>query len=271
MESMMVKSEQKQGIRRMCMNQQQNDQTNAVTTVKRSSRFRGVSKHRWTCRYEAHLWDKISWNVTQKKKGKEGAYDDEEAAARAYDLAALKYWGTSTYTNFPASLRIKSSGLSREVSKYRGVARHHHNGRWEARIGRDFGSKYLYVGTYNEYTHILIKLSTQEEAARAYDIAASEYRGINAMINFDLSIYMRWLKPRANNNAVAAAAKESLSAVTEAKFIPLLNTYMTSKEDAKPSLFYHSNSFPTDFLSSPPKQLLGAMMKLQERELSFIL
>lgn len=30
-----------------------------------------------------------------------GAYDEEESAARAYDLAALKYWGTSTFTNFP--------------------------------------------------------------------------------------------------------------------------------------------------------------------------
>lgn len=145
-------------------------------------------RHRWTGRYEAHLWDKLSWNVTQKKKGKQGmsnlslpffflscielivliitysqpnnvflfywicmavgflcnllglsslsrwvqaisketilfhcgsslvtkrdwtfsflinisgAYDDEEAAARAYDMAALKYWGTSTFTNFP--------------------------------------------------------------------------------------------------------------------------------------------------------------------------
>ncbi|GKV08677.1 hypothetical protein SLEP1_g20279 [Rubroshorea leprosula] len=132
MESMMVKSEQKQGIRRMCMVE---EEVQAARCVKR--------RHRWTRRYEAHLWDKLSWNVTQKKKGEEGAYDDEEAAARAYDLAALK----------------KSSGLSREVSKYRGVARHHHNGRWEARIGRDFGSKYLYVGTYSEYTHILIKLS----------------------------------------------------------------------------------------------------------------
>ena len=33
-----------------------------------------------------------------------GAYDDEEAAARAYDLAALKYWGPGTLINFPVRL-----------------------------------------------------------------------------------------------------------------------------------------------------------------------
>uniref|UniRef100_A0A6N2K9G8 AP2/ERF domain-containing protein n=1 Tax=Salix viminalis TaxID=40686 RepID=A0A6N2K9G8_SALVM len=68
-----------------------------------------------------------------------GAYDDEEAAGHAYDLAALKYWGQDTLLNFPAStyeeelkemegqskeeyigsLRRKSSGFSRGVSKYR--------------------------------------------------------------------------------------------------------------------------------------------------------
>ncbi|XP_011098579.1 AP2-like ethylene-responsive transcription factor At1g16060 [Sesamum indicum] len=212
--------------------QKEADGTSAATTVKRSSRFRGVSKHRWTGRYEAHLWDKLSWNVTQKKKGKQvylGAYDDEEAAARAYDLAALKYWGTSTFTNFPisdyeaeieimqavtkeeylASLRRKSSGFSRGVSKYRGVARHHHNGRWEARIGRVFGNKYLYLGTY----------STQEEAARAYDIAAIEYRGINAITNFDLSTYIRWLKPGAN---ISVPAQESK--------LPFSSPFLTGEE-----------------------------------------
>ncbi|GMI69845.1 hypothetical protein HRI_000654000 [Hibiscus trionum] len=172
---------------------------------KRSSIYRGVTRHRWTGRYEAHLWDKNCWNESQNKKGRQGAYDDEESAAHAYDLAALKYWGQDTILNFPVStyqtelkemenqsreeyigsLRMKSSGFSLGVSKYRGVARHHHNGRWEARIGRVFGNKYLYLGTY----------ATQEEAATAYDKAAIEYRGLNVVTNFHLSRYIKWLKP----------------------------------------------------------------------------
>ncbi|KAB2046839.1 hypothetical protein ES319_A13G003600v1 [Gossypium barbadense] len=203
-----VISEKPKG-KRVRKNQNQKCISSNANTNRRSSIYRGVTRHRWTGRFEAHLWDKTSWNNIQNKKGRQvylGAYDSEEDAARTYDLAALKYWGPETTLNFSverygkeieemnkvskeeylASLRRRSSGFSRGISKYRGVARHHHNGRWEARIGRVFGNKYLYLGTYN----------TEEEAAAAYDMAALEYRGVNAITNFDISHYVERLKEK---------------------------------------------------------------------------
>lgn len=35
-----------------------------------------------------------------------GAYDNEEAAAHAFDLAALKYWGQETLLNFHVNFML---------------------------------------------------------------------------------------------------------------------------------------------------------------------
>ena len=133
--------------------QQQQQQQEKEATPPHSSRFRGVTKHKRSGRWEAHIWIRDS-----KKQVYLGGYSNEQHAAEAFDLVAMKCKlmknGRKIKLNYPASkyqdlqgyllstpleelimaVRRQSQGFARGSSGYRGVTLHP-TGRWEARIG----------------------------------------------------------------------------------------------------------------------------------------
>ena len=80
----------------------------------------------------------------------------ESRPCHAADLAEIESLPVSALI---AQLRRKSSGFSRGASHFRGVTRHHQQGRWEARIGRVLGEEWRNV--FGERGYIVYALREQ--------------------------------------------------------------------------------------------------------------
>lgn len=147
---------------------------------KGSSRYRGVSWHKAQGKWSAKLGKYPNRTYV-------GSYSNEEDAAHAYDAAAFIRWGEFAYLNFPETLsQTLVNKYNREnsvrkqgdapypvgPSKYRGITWDTKRGRWQVRIGGKKDRKF--IGSF----------LTEEEAARAWDLAAQARWPGFAQLNF---------------------------------------------------------------------------------------
>ncbi len=183
------------------------------------SRFRGVTHHSRTARYEAHLWD----------NGKQvylGGFTNEAPAALAYDLAGVSYRGPEALLNGRWSIVEQELAARHTISKEEVIQKLRSQSKLMNKINSNFPvmkkADLLISQAMNPHMEHVGVFRTAEDAARAYDRALVEKLGgvlASSFLNYPLYEYLSMLPEGEKRMAISMNIIPEIDQ-SEAEFAP---------------------------------------------------